>query len=70
LLFHGTPEANLDSILSSNFDPSRIARVAHGHGFYFSEFPVTSLGYGQTLILCRILTGRSQTEGPLFYPER
>lgn len=31
---------------------------AYGAGIYFSEFVATSKGYGNTLLLCRLLPGR------------
>ncbi len=61
LLFHGTKLDNIDSILKSNFDRTRISRVAHGHGLYFSEYPEVAYKYGQGLILCRAMPGKVQT---------
>ena len=40
--FHGTQIQNLDSICTENLN--RIDRAAHGHGYYFSDFPDVSLG--------------------------
>ena len=57
-LFHGTKEANVDSIMSNNFDPAKSHRQRYGRGIYFSEFPDICLGYGQALLLCRVLPGR------------
>ena len=38
LLFHGTPQANIESILKNNFDLSIVANGRrHGNGVYFSE---------------------------------
>ena len=38
LLFHGTPQANIKSILKNNFDLSKVANGRlHGNGVYFSE---------------------------------
>ena len=53
--FHGTAEQNLRSICQSNLN--RINRTAHGHGYYFSEFPDISLGYGQGLLMFKVLPG-------------
>jgi hypothetical protein len=52
LLFHGTPQANVEGILKDNFDLSRIANGrAHGNGVYFSEQPEVSLGYAKLLVV-------------------
>ena len=46
LLFHGTPQQNVPSILRDNFDLSKVVNGrAHGNGVYFSEQPEVSLGY-------------------------
>ncbi len=58
--FHGTQEQNVESIFRNNFDLSKTRRTLHGYGIYFSEFPDLSLGYGQGLLLCRVLPGRVQ----------
>lgn len=66
--FHGTDPQNIDSIIKQNLDPNRAATHGrrHGEGCYFSEFPDFSLGYGQGLLLFRILPGReSTTQNPL-----
>ncbi len=55
LAYHGTAEANIDSILKTNLN--RKERQAYGPGFYFSEFPAISLGYGSGLIMFRALPG-------------
>jgi len=59
LLFHGTPQSNIISILKNNFDLSIITNGrAYGHGVYFSECPEVSLGYSRdrgSLILCQVL---------------
>ena len=58
LAYHGTDPNNIDSILKSNLQLSYAKRQAYGKGNYFSEFPAVSLGYGQGLLLCRILPGK------------
>ena len=58
LAYHGTDKKNIDSILTSNLQLSYARRQAHGKGNYFSEFPSVSLGYGDGLLLCRILPGK------------
>jgi len=46
LLFHGTPQQNVLSILQNNFDTNKVANGrAYGDGVYFSEQPEVSLGY-------------------------
>ena len=48
LLFHGTPQQNVPSILKDNFDTSKVANGrAYGNGVYFSEQPEVSLGYSR-----------------------
>ena len=49
LLFHGTPQQNVPSILRDNFDLSKVVNGrAHGNGVYFSEQPEVSLSYSMT----------------------
>jgi len=59
LLFHGTPQSNILSILKENFDPSKMRNGrAYGDGVYFSEQPEVSFGYStdmRSLILCCVL---------------
>ena len=57
--FHGTKASNAESIMHANFSFEKIVRGAYGKGIYFSEFPLTSLGYGDALLLCKVLPGRS-----------
>jgi hypothetical protein len=58
LAYHGTNKANIPSILQTNLQLSFARRQAYGRGNYFSEFPAVSLGYGDGLLLCRILPGK------------
>ena len=60
LAYHGTSSVNIDSILRDNLDPTRAAAHGrkHGDGCYFSEFPKTSIDYGDGLILFRVLPGK------------
>ena len=44
-IFLGTPPENIKSICKSNLNVIR--RTAHGGGYYFSEHPQLSLGYGR-----------------------
>ena len=61
LVFHGTNEENIGSILRQNFRLDLCHRFLHGKGVYFSEFPDISLGYGSGLLLCRVMLGRTYT---------
>ena len=68
LAFHGTKQGNIDGIVKTNFDISKLASNTgdkgwYGAGIYFSEFPDVSLGYGQSLLLCRVLPGKSYNVG-------
>ena len=57
LLFHGTPQQNVPSILRDNFDLSKVVNGrAHGNGVYFSEQPEVSLGYSMTPANRRLLS--------------
>eukprot|EP00092_Neocalanus_flemingeri_P026861 GFUD01029117.1.p1 GENE.GFUD01029117.1~~GFUD01029117.1.p1 ORF type:complete len:430 (+),score=134.29 GFUD01029117.1:54-1343(+) len=66
LLFHGTPQKNIQPILKNNFDLSIQANGrAYGDGVYFSECPEVSLGYAKdlkSLILCKVLVGKQNKE--------
>jgi len=66
LLFHGTPQPNIEAILKNNFDLSIVANGRrYGNGVYFSERPEVSLGYSRdqkSLILCEVLLGENSTE--------
>ena len=64
LAFHGTRNrATVDAIVRGNFDPKFIGSQTDsgwwGRGFYFSEYPATSLGYGANMLLCRVLPGKT-----------
>ena len=66
LLFHGTPQQNIQPILRNNFDLSiKTNGRAYGDGVYFSECPEVSLGYSRdqkSLILCKVLPGTNCKE--------
>ena len=63
LLFHGTPQRNIESILKNNFNLFIIANGRkYGDGVYFSECPEVSLEYTgdqKSLILCNVLVDNS-----------
>ncbi|XP_046847641.1 NFX1-type zinc finger-containing protein 1-like [Xenia sp. Carnegie-2017] len=58
LAYHGTDKKNIDSILKNNLQLKFARRQAYGRGNYFSEFPEVSIGYGDGLLLCRIIPGK------------
>ncbi|KAJ7666703.1 hypothetical protein DFH06DRAFT_1469910 [Mycena polygramma] len=68
-LFHGTADANVESILKNGFYIPGVTpgfRGAHGAscgvGVYLATSPATSLGYAQgasRMFMCRVITGRS-----------
>jgi len=66
LIFHGTPQENIDSILKNNFNMNKVAHGrAYGRGIYFSEKPEVSMGYTRdmsSLILCMVLPGDNSKE--------
>ena len=47
MVFHGTPEANVESICREGLDPKRRAGQAMGPGEYFGEDALISLDYCQ-----------------------
>ena len=62
--FHGTKEENIPNIVKENFSLAHLAkntgcRGAYGAGIYFSEFPSVSLCYGKSILLCKVLPGKS-----------
>lgn len=66
LLFHGTSDANMESIIKTNFLLEKIGSTTdmgwYGKGFYFSEYPSYSIGYckgNQHLLLCLVLVGKA-----------
>lgn len=65
-LFHGTSLESVNGIAENNFDleaaPSgpRSKAMALGRGVYLSSSPSTSLKYGSTLLLCKVLPGRTE----------
>ena len=83
LAFHATRDrAAVDNIVQNGFDTAKIGS-AHdsgwwGRGFYFSEFPTTSLQYAggtSNLLLCRLLPGKvydvqPAVDGPPGAPSR
>ena len=61
LAFHGTPEANIQSICTNGFDPTKRSGQAHGPGEYFAKTPDTPMQYcqgGKKMLLCELLLGQ------------
>ena len=64
--FHATDANNVISIMTNNFDISRVGVATHyggkfGSGIYLSEYPDYSLRYGgpnKALLLCYVLPGK------------
>ena len=64
LAFHGTAEANIQSICTNGFDPSRRSGQAYGTGEYFAVSPNIPLGYckgGKKMLLAELLLGQQGT---------
>ena len=62
LVFHGTPEQNINSILKTGLDPARRCGQSLGRGEYFGACAVTSLPYcrmGQKMLVFAILLDKS-----------
>ena len=64
MLFHGTSFDNTDGICGTNFNLDAMSRFAHGRGIYLSKYPITSLLYGEALVVCKVLLGRKQASAP------
>ena len=59
LAFHGTEECNIQGIIDNNFLLELCKRSVYGKGIYLSEYPNVSLNFGRSLLLCKVLPGRS-----------
>ena len=69
LLFHGTSNESINKIIENNFviDKSPAERsksMLFGRGVYLSELPGVSLMYGENLLLCKVILGKSE----IYYP--
>ena len=64
MLFHGTSFDNTDGICRTNFNLDAMSRFAWGRGIYLSKYPITSLLYGEALVVCKVLLGRKQASAP------
>eukprot|EP01083_Nonionella_stella_P131008 397757_1 len=63
LAWHGTSAANLDGIVENNFSLAKLGASTgdkgyYGAGIYFSEFANVSQGYGDALLLCKVMLGK------------
>ena len=64
LAFHGTAEANIQSICTNGFDPSKRSGQSYGPGEYFAVSPDIPLGYcqgGKKMLLNELLLGQHGT---------
>ena len=64
LAFHGTPEANIQSICTNGFDASKRSAQKYGPGEYFATTPGTPMSYcqgGKKMLLCELLLGDVNT---------
>ena len=64
LAFHATRDrSTVEKIVRDNFDLAFIGSQTdagwYGRGFYFSEFPAVSQGYGSNMLLCKVLPGKT-----------
>ncbi len=66
LLFHGTTEENMESIIKTNFLISKVGSKTdmgwYGKGIYFSEHASLSIGYSSGnphLLICMVLIGKA-----------
>eukprot|EP00483_Globobulimina_turgida_P002121 UN02123 len=64
LAWHGTAKDNVESIVLNNFDLSRLSESSgdngwYGSGIYFSEYASISRGYGDSLLLCKVILGKT-----------
>ena len=69
LLFHGTCNESINKIAEDNFSLSALPEergkiMLFGRGMYFSELPGVSLMYGDKLLVCKVLLGKSQKYFP------
>lgn len=70
LLFHGTCNESINLIAEDNFSlealPDERGKIMlFGRGMYFSELPGVSLMYGEKLLVCKVLLGKTQK----YYPD-
>lgn len=64
LAFHGTAEANIQSICTNGFDASKRSGQAYGAGEYFAVSPNIPLSYckgGKKMLLNELLLGKQGT---------
>lgn len=70
LAFHGTSEANIHSICTNGFDPTKRSGQAYGPGEYFAKTPGVPMGYcqgGKKMLLCELLLGQTNLHHTMPY---
>ncbi|KAL9188919.1 hypothetical protein ACHAXT_011409 [Thalassiosira profunda] len=63
IVFHGTSEANVESILCNGLDPSLRKGQAHGQGEYFANRPELPISYcrgGKAMVVFAVITTSSE----------
>ena len=75
LLFHGTSDKAIASIMKNNFDTDaspidlgfqgeqRQKRSYYGKGIYFSSYSGVALMYGNNILVCKVILGNCETIG-------
>ena len=75
LLFHGTSDQAIASIVKNNFDTSaspidldfhgemRQKRSYYGKGIYLSSYSGVALMYGNNILVCKVILGKCETIG-------
>ena len=58
------------SVCRTNFNLDAMTRFAWGRGIYLSKYPITSLLYGEALVVCKVLLGRKQVPSQTSTPTR
>ena len=58
------------SVCRTNFNLDVMTRFAWGRGIYLSKYPITSLLYGEALVVCKVLLGRKQVPSQTSTPTR
>ena len=67
-LFHGSSRESINKIVEGHFDidcRGPQGRMLFGRGVYFSPLPGVSLMYGEGLVLCKVLLGKTE----LYHPQ-
>eukprot|EP01084_Bolivina_argentea_P029355 54479_1 len=64
LAWHGTQKSNVNGIVEHNFDLNKLSESSgdtgwYGCGIYLSEYASISSGYGDSLLLCKVILGKA-----------